>query len=243
MITLARIRTIKPEFFRHEELYELEISTKLPIRIAYAGLWTCCDREGRFKWRPRSLKVEILPYDNLDFSRVLDALATRGFCVKYRVDNEEFGYVPSFHAHQFVNNRESPSTIPEPSLNEQLDASVTRDSREEHATSTNVVKEGKGKEGDMRVENAPFVLPEWVPTDLWNDFEEICKKKKAPRTPRARTLALNSLDKLRLSGYSPSAVLENSIERGYTGLFEPKQNGNGKPKTNHIFVNLEDLPQ
>ena len=31
---MARIRTIKPEFFRHEDLYELEKATKcFPIRF------------------------------------------------------------------------------------------------------------------------------------------------------------------------------------------------------------------
>ena len=34
-----RIRTIKPEFFTHEILYEAEIRFKLPLRVAFAGLW------------------------------------------------------------------------------------------------------------------------------------------------------------------------------------------------------------
>ncbi|GAA4169527.1 hypothetical protein [Shinella granuli] len=80
---MARIRTIKPEFFKHEGIFDAEQETGLPLRLAFAGLWTQCDREGRFAWRPRQLKVDILPYDELDFLRVLDALATRGFIVKY----------------------------------------------------------------------------------------------------------------------------------------------------------------
>ena len=58
-----RIRTVKPEFFQHEGLFDLEQFSGLPIRVAFAGLWTCCDREGRFKWRSRQLKTDILPYD------------------------------------------------------------------------------------------------------------------------------------------------------------------------------------
>ena len=68
-----RIRTVKPEFFTHEGLFELEKETGLPIRVAFAGLWCAADREGRFKWEPRRLGVQILPYDQVDFSRVLDA--------------------------------------------------------------------------------------------------------------------------------------------------------------------------
>jgi hypothetical protein len=184
---MGRIRTIKPEFFRHEDLYELEKATKLPIRLAYAGLWTCCDREGRFKWRPRSLKVEVLPYDECDFSRVLDALATRGFIVKYRVAEEDFGYVPSFQAHQCINNREASSTIPDPSLNEQVDASVTREARVDHATGTRVQgkgKEGKGKEGGGRVPDASPEFDSYLAS--WNEhcgslskIDSLCDKRRA----------------------------------------------------------------
>jgi hypothetical protein len=139
---MARIRTVKPELFKHEELFELEKSSKLPIRISFIGLFTCCDREGRFKWRPRSLKLDVIPYDECDFSRVLDALMTRGFVVKYEVNGDEFGYIPSFNKHQVINNRESESELPNPATGLVLDASSTRESREDHAPSG----EGKGKE-------------------------------------------------------------------------------------------------
>ena len=111
---MARIRTIKPEFFRHESLYEAERETELPLRIAFAGIWSAADREGRFRWSPRQLKLDCLPYDELDFSRVLDALATRGFIVKYAVDGKEYGHVPSWSKHQIINNREKTSELPEP---------------------------------------------------------------------------------------------------------------------------------
>jgi hypothetical protein len=90
---LARIRTIKPEFFRHADLYEAEKETGLPLRLAFAGLWTAADREGRFKWRPRELKLDCLPHDDVDFSRVLDALTTRGWLVRYAVDGVEYGAI------------------------------------------------------------------------------------------------------------------------------------------------------
>ena len=76
---MARIRTVKPEFFRHHDLYSLEMETGFPIRVAFAGLWTACDREGRFKWHPHELILDCLPYDEIDFSRVLHALVTRHY--------------------------------------------------------------------------------------------------------------------------------------------------------------------
>lgn len=141
---MARIRTVKPEFFKHEELFEAELETGLPLRLAFAGLWTQCDREGRFVWRPRQLKTDILPYDDLDFSRVLDAFASRGFVVKYTSGNRDFGHIPSWHRHQVINNRETASVIPDPiETVENIDASKTREARVDHAGKA----EGKGKEG------------------------------------------------------------------------------------------------
>jgi len=147
-----RIRTIKPEFFHHEGLFEAELETKLPIRVAFAGLWCIADREGRFKWEPRRIGVQVLPYDGVDFSRVLDALATRAFVLKYRVGDACFGFIPSFLKHQVINNRESQSILPDPEGNieetpintEEIDACPTRAPRDDHAGQG----EGKGREGN-----------------------------------------------------------------------------------------------
>ena len=137
-----RIRTIKPEFFTHDRLFEAEVEHKLPLRIAFAGLWCAADREGRFKWEPRRLGVQILPYDKLDFSRVLHALVTRGFVVKYTTGTGEFGWIPGFSRHQVVNNKERKSELPEPILGKDSNACPTRESRDADACH----KEGKGKE-------------------------------------------------------------------------------------------------
>ena len=145
-----RIRTIKPEFFNHTGIYDLEVETSLPIRIAFAGLWCAADREGRFRWEPRRLGVQILPYDQVDFSRVLDALATRGFVVKYASKEGEFGYIPSFTRHQVINNREKASELPNPNDCNGSDACPTRAPRVPHASEAEGKgREGKGKEGSV----------------------------------------------------------------------------------------------
>lgn len=146
---MGRIRTIKPEFFAHEDLFTGEKETGLPLRLAYAGLWTVADREGRFKWKPMQLKTAALPYDDVDFSRVLDALVTRGFIFKYEVSGVFYGVILSWKANQFINNKEPQSSIPAPPqilIDQQVDAIATRRVRDFHASLTRGVKEGKGKE-------------------------------------------------------------------------------------------------
>lgn len=111
---MARIRTIKPGFFRHFDLYTAERETGLPLRVAFAGLWTAADREGRFKWRPAELKLDCLPFDAVPFERVLESLAVFGFVARYAVDGRQYGYIPSWQKHQVINQREARSVIPPP---------------------------------------------------------------------------------------------------------------------------------
>lgn len=185
---MARIRTVKPELFKHEELYEAETDTGLPLRLSFIGLFTCCDREGRFKWRPRTLKVDILPYDNCDFSRVLDALATRGFVGKYESDGVEFGYIPSFSRHQVINNRESASELPDPSCCKACDASSTREPRDGHAgKEERKGKEKKGREGKeiCTSDDALSVFQHWQ-TVMGKPRTVLDSKRKALITSRLR---------------------------------------------------------
>lgn len=139
---MGRIRTVKPEFFKDYDLYLAEIEEGMPLRIAFEALWTVADREGRFKWCPQQLKIDCLPYDDVDFSRVLNALTTREFLVKYAENGREFGWIPTFKEHQVINNKERGSTLPEPNENNIL----TRSKRVVNATSTREVRVTQGKE-------------------------------------------------------------------------------------------------
>lgn len=131
---MARIRTIKPEISKHELLFELEQELGCAVRFAWAVLPCHCDREGRFKWRPLPLKTDIMPYDNVDFSRVLDAWVTRGMLVRYRVGHAWYGWIPTFKTHQFVNSRETASALP--SMQEADEVIDHRNQEDSHASTT-----------------------------------------------------------------------------------------------------------
>lgn len=169
---MARIRTVKPELFRHEILYEAERHYGLPLRLAFIGLFTVSDREGRFKWRPRELKIEILPHDEIDFKLILEALLKEAFIVKFEVDGNIYGCIPTWAKHQVINNREKQSDIPKPVFNNVLmtgdsrvnDASATHELRVIDASVTPFLlaqgerkgREGKGKEDICEVETSPL---------------------------------------------------------------------------------------
>lgn len=112
---MARIRTVKPELFRHPALCDAERASGLPLRLCFIGLFCVVDREGRFRWEPRELKLDVAPYDDFDFPLVLDTLAAHGFIAKYRGENGKFyGCIPSWHRHQYPNSREAESNLPPP---------------------------------------------------------------------------------------------------------------------------------
>ena len=123
---MSRIRTVKPDFFRHLPLFEAEEKYCLPLRIAFVGLFTCCDRRGRFVWQPRRLKVDILPYDDVDINEVLNALVESGFIKAYEVEGIVYGCIPTWETHQYFNNKEQESKLPDIQQGRVLKGSVTQ---------------------------------------------------------------------------------------------------------------------
>ena len=185
---MGRIRTVKPELFTHEELYKLEMESGLPVIRSFVGLFTCCDREGRFKWRPNVLKLACAPFDTIDFSRVLDALWTRGFIMKYAFATEVYGVIPTFLEHQVINNRESASTIPAPEESSYISTPLTREARVHDASGTRDDSvthapsgEGKGREG--KGNGREGVCPIQGQDDSDIPFDQDHVEKRAKRRP------------------------------------------------------------
>ena len=118
------IRTIKPEFFRHEELFKLERETKLPLRLAFAGTLDRRRSRGSVPLAPTELKLDVLPYDDVDLAYVLEWLSRGKFIVHYVVDGDAYGFIPSWKKHRVINNRECRSRIPEPKLDAEVHLSL-----------------------------------------------------------------------------------------------------------------------
>lgn len=74
------------------------------------------------------------------------------------------------------------------------------------------------------------------------DFIKFRKAIKAPLTDRALTLCLNKLDKLANNDLDKIAILNQSIERGWRGLFEVKDTSFNapSPKSNNTVPSEDD---
>ena len=63
------------------------------------------------------------------------------------------------------------------------------------------------------------MLPDWLPQTLWDEFKKHRQKIKTPMTPYAETLILVKLDHWKADGADAIAILNESIERGWAGVF------------------------
>jgi len=128
---MARIRSIKPDFWTDEKIVELSFEA----RLFFIGSWNFADDNGNLQRSARKLKMQIFPADIIDCEPLIQTLINHGLFTEYSVNGEEYLHIKGFKNHQVV-NRPSKSNIPEPKKDD-LFGGLTEDS----------LTEGKGREG------------------------------------------------------------------------------------------------
>lgn len=83
-----------------------------------------------------------------------------------------------------------------------------------------------------RKKSDPLILPDWLPLKVWEDFKQHRKELRSPLSQYAEGLTIKRLGKLKSQGHDPTAVIEQSIEMGWKGLFEVRSNGNSRYNRN-----------
>lgn len=107
---MARIRTIKPDFFLNDTLAACD-----PLaRLLFAGLWCHGDRAGRLPDRPKRLQAQILPFDVCDIEALLQQLHDAGFICRYEAAGQRCIQIVHFLKHQRPHVKEPPSNLPPP---------------------------------------------------------------------------------------------------------------------------------
>lgn len=106
---MARARNIKPGFFKNADLVETTFET----RLLFIGLWTLADREGRLQDRPKQIKMELFPADNVDVDACLNDLAQFDFIRRYVADGKRVIQIVNFSKHQIPHGKEADSQLPD----------------------------------------------------------------------------------------------------------------------------------
>ena len=135
---MARIRTVKPEFFTSEDIVALSPMA----RLLYIATWCEADKEGRLPWKPMTFKLRYFPGDNCDIQAMCKELVDSGLVKLY---GEGLACVPQFGKHQHINPRESASILPDP---EQAQSTTRHDAsaRVNSGIDPQGGREGKGRE-------------------------------------------------------------------------------------------------
>ncbi|MGH8908301.1 MAG: hypothetical protein ACRD0K_17780 [Egibacteraceae bacterium] len=131
---MARIRTIKPEFFTDAVLVEVSMSA----RLLFIGTWVFADDFGNLERSAKQLKLRVFPADVLDVEPLIQELIAHRLLVEYSVSDRKYLHIPGFTRHQKIDRPSAPRCP--------LHESSTM-------THRGLALEGKGKEGKGSVDD------------------------------------------------------------------------------------------
>lgn len=145
---MARIRSIKPEFWTSEQI--MECSTN--ARLLFIGIWNFCDDAGRHPMTPKQLKALVFPADELTFADVegmLDELSSNGLIMPYVVDGKEYFQVTGWQ-HQKI-DRPQAAKYPAPVVDHSPNPRDGRDEGEDKGKERNSETDVSGAAAPARV--------------------------------------------------------------------------------------------
>lgn len=125
---MARMRSVKPEFWQDQEI------TRLPrdVRLMYIGMWNLADEHARLQGDPRFIKGQLFPYDDdmpaWEIDLMVDALVSSGKAQRYTVRGAVYLYLPKLSKHQRLEPDKVASRLPSPD-----EAESETDQSESHA--------------------------------------------------------------------------------------------------------------
>jgi len=178
---MARIRNIKPEFFSHEELQDMEIEhPELHPMLVFSALWTQCEWSGVFHWSIRKLKLAILPFLDYDLEKSLDLLVKHGFISKFSKDGKDYGFVYNFSKYQAISGKEKEQELKYPEPDEELNKNYTGTTLEHDENKTGSPDSDIGhrhRTKDIGHKNLPPQKPiALLSREPKNDLERVNKK-------------------------------------------------------------------
>lgn len=195
---MARARNIKPAFFTNDELSELP-----PLaRLLFIGLWTIADYKGCFEYKPKRLKVQLLPYDDCDIEQLLSALDKSRFISIYSVQGQAYGKVLNFNKHQnpHKNEKEKGSDIPDIELR---DDSIGNNPNQNNGLEN--IENNRDKNGTTQDEN------ETDPADSLNLIPDSGNLNTDNRDPRFDLSLVDVNTRLQMGGLKPISQDELNI--------------------------------
>lgn len=161
---MARIRTIKPEFWEDEKLAELPVHA----RLLFIGTWNFADDNGALLANPVLMKSHIFPYEDIGISTIsewIDMLVENGMLIRTTYNGKDYLVIRKFLIHQKINRKSIRINIPLPVVLKVIDeynkthGVLTEPSLQEREQGIGKRNDGTGMEEEMKEESAPVGRP------------------------------------------------------------------------------------
>lgn len=153
---MARIRTIKPEFWTDETLTECSLNA----RLLFIGTWNFADDKGNLEHSAKQLKMKVFPADDVKVLHLLNELIAHGLLIEYSVSGKKYLHIKGFEKHQVI-NRPSKSQIP--AFDDSL---ITHGTLTECSLMEGKGMERKGEEGNGK-EKPAAVAADPTKREIW----------------------------------------------------------------------------
>ena len=185
---MARIRTIKPEFWTSEQVMECSAMA----RLLFIGIWNFCDDAGNHPMSPKTIKALVFPGDDITALAVeglLTELVTNRLITLYEGSSKQYLHVNGWH-HQKIDRPtvKHPEFVePSPTARREVDEGSSSGVR-----GLNPGMEGKGS--NTHSPREPFAMfLDWIPDQA--QLEAYAKRSGCPsRNSRKRPFrALSSI--------------------------------------------------
>lgn len=119
---MARIRSIKPEFWTSEQVLECSLGA----RLMFLGMWNFADDYGRMPFSPKSIKAQVFPADDLSLDIIrgmILELSANGLVLIYTVDGKEYLEITGWK-HQRI-DKPQPAKYPGPFQDHSTNVPIT----------------------------------------------------------------------------------------------------------------------
>lgn len=95
---MARIRTVKPEFWTDRRVGECSPNA----RLLFIATWNFADDHGGLDRSAKQLKAQAFPYDDINCEPLVKELLDAGLLVEYEVAGDKYLHIKHFRKHQRI---------------------------------------------------------------------------------------------------------------------------------------------
>lgn len=193
---MARIRSIKPEFWTSEQVMDCKPVT----RLLFIGLWNFADDEGRLPFSPRTIKAQVLPGDDVSPDDVRDMvleLSRIKLVMLYAVEGRDYLQITGW-SHQKIDKPQKPK-YPAPFADESGPIEDNSPNPPRTLAPDRIGEDRKGEEKNNRT-----VAKATRPDDQFEEFWKTFPKREGsnPKNP-SRKLFQRAVK----SGHDPTKII------------------------------------